>query len=379
MTYKAVLGLGFGDEGKGLFTDYLCSQTNPSKTLVIRFSGGQNSGHTIYLGNKNHVFSNFGSGTLRGIPTYWDKYCTFDPVGAIKEFNILKLKGIKSKIYVNSKCPITTPEDKFFNVKQDKDNNHGTCGVGIGTTHQREDNHYSLLFEDILNPIIFNIKYKQICEQYYKNLDLNCSSREEFFDSINYLRGLGDNFIKIDHIPFNYENYIYEGSQGLLLDQKIGFFPNVTRSNTDLTNIDPFCRENVYLVTRTYQTRHGNGPMTNEEIPHNIKVNPNEANKDDGYQGIFRRSLLDLDLLIYGIQKANISRNCCIHLVVTCLDHVRNDYRLTYRRNILGFSTEKDFIRFIVNSLYNNSIFILCTYLSRSPYSENIEIFKSLR
>ena len=69
-----IIGLGFGDEGKGLITDYFCSKLkNP---LVIRFSGGHQVGHTVIYNDIRHMFSNFGSGTLRNIPTYWSKFCT---------------------------------------------------------------------------------------------------------------------------------------------------------------------------------------------------------------------------------------------------------------------------------------------------------------
>jgi adenylosuccinate synthase len=82
---KAVLGAGFGDEGKGLVTDWLCRSC--AKPLVIRFCGGQQAGHTVAANGLRHVFSNFGAGTLRGVPTYFSRFCTIDPVGMINELN----------------------------------------------------------------------------------------------------------------------------------------------------------------------------------------------------------------------------------------------------------------------------------------------------
>ena len=94
--------------------------------------------------------------------------------------------------------------------------------------------------------------------------------------------------------PDFYHDTIFEGSQGLLLDQHHGFFPNVTRANVGLENVESFTGLNdiyeVYLVTRAYQTRHGNGFMTNENRPHNITENIEETNKEHEYQGKFRRS-----------------------------------------------------------------------------------------
>ena len=85
---SAVVGLGFGDEGKGLVTDYLCSK-NPGSTLVVRTSGGHQVGHTACRDGYKHMFANFGSGTLLCCPTYWDKRCTFEPTGFVKEHGIL--------------------------------------------------------------------------------------------------------------------------------------------------------------------------------------------------------------------------------------------------------------------------------------------------
>src|SRR5271157_842973 len=142
----AVIGLGFGDEGKGLVTDYLCSQL--SDPLVIRYSGGQQAGHTVYFNNIKHIFSNFGSGTLRGAPTYWSKFCTVDPVGIVNELNILLEKGIKPLLYIDDECQITTPFDKIFNQTSTNNLNNGTCGVGFGATIQRVEDHYSLTIGD---------------------------------------------------------------------------------------------------------------------------------------------------------------------------------------------------------------------------------------
>ncbi|MEM9930725.1 MAG: adenylosuccinate synthetase, partial [Bacteroidota bacterium] len=88
MTTHIVLGLAFGDEGKGVTTDYLCRQAE--RPLVIRFSGGHQAGHTVVSPQgRRHVFSNFGAGTLAGAPTFWSKYCTFHPVGYANEHESL--------------------------------------------------------------------------------------------------------------------------------------------------------------------------------------------------------------------------------------------------------------------------------------------------
>ena len=72
MICSAVIGLGFGDEGKGSVVSYLTKACD--STIVARFSGGHQVGHTVCTNNTRHVFSNFGSGTLNGTPTYWSKF-----------------------------------------------------------------------------------------------------------------------------------------------------------------------------------------------------------------------------------------------------------------------------------------------------------------
>lgn len=96
-----VIGLGYGDEGKGLSTDYLCLKSD--KPLVVRFNGGHQAGHTVVLPNeKMHIFACFGSGTLRGIPTYWSKFCTLSPTVLLAEYKELIAIGTNPILYVNN-------------------------------------------------------------------------------------------------------------------------------------------------------------------------------------------------------------------------------------------------------------------------------------
>lgn len=356
----AVIGLGFGDEGKGLVTDYLCS-TEQNVKAVARFSGGQQAGHTVYkddCSNESHVFSNFGSGSFRNIPTYWMKYCTIDPDGILNEFNMLKYKGINPKLFIHPKCPVTTPYDKFYNQNDDQMKNNGTCGVGVGATWQREKNRYSLLYEDLFSKQILKIKLNQIKDYYKSGNGININN---FINNCLIVYNLFDVESYIDA-----RKVIFEGSQGLLLDQDIGFFPHVTRSNTGSKNLKNFI-DKYYAVTRAYQTRHGNGPMTNTDIPFEIKYNPMETNKKHLYQGEFKISVLDLDLLIYGIKKDGLKLD---NLVITCLDQMI-EYKLTFLNDLYTFPCEKNFISFIKSKLLPKNI-----YLSYGPSSSTIVKYK---
>jgi adenylosuccinate synthase len=330
MTSQAVIGCGFGDEGKGKTVSFLCTQY--PKSLVIRFSGGHQAGHQVFYQDKKHVFSNFGSGTLQGCPTYWSKFCTIDPVGIMNELNdLVKIKCFPI-LYIDRECPVTTPFDKRENRDVDEMRGHGSVGVGVGQTYERESDFYSLLAGDLLDPYVFNEKVKLI-KDYYKIEGLE-EEEEDFrvacLQLANYPYNLPEiKIIKQRNLPWDcFNNIIYEGSQGLMLDQHFGFFPHVTYANTGIKNIIELSKQGyyhlpslneIYYVTRAYLTRHGNGPMPNEEFDFKPN-NPYEYNSDKTYQGKFRTAPLSLDLLHYAINR-NRGDDCYKEkLVITCLD-----------------------------------------------------------
>lgn len=354
------VGLGFGDEGKGLVTNYLAS--HQPNALNIRFNGGHQAGHTVVEKGVRHVFSNFGAGTMQGLNTYWSKHCTVDPVGLMKELTILRQKGFDPTIYIHDECPITTPMDKALNQNFETDAQHGSCGVGFGVTIAREEDYYSLKFRDIFYPAILAERLKNITKDYfgddedYPDIDMS-----EFLEACEAIRRTPTIF-RAQAGPlsggFAVEDFIFEGAQGLLLDQHYGFFPNVTRSNTGSQNI-AHCTAHAkwYLVTRAYQTRHGNGFMTNEALPHNIEQNPLETNVTNKYQGAFRRSLLDVDLLEYAISRDKVIAQAEDRtLVITCMDHIKNECRFTHRGEIVHCSDRKDFARRVAALLGINEV-----------------------
>lgn len=378
MKNKIVLGLSFGDEGKGLFTDYLASQYPNS--IVIRFSGGHQAGHMVVVNNINvegrvirHIFTNIGAGTLRGVPTYWSRFCTVEPIGLINELKILKDKligiNINPLIYINEKCPVTTPYDILNNHKLEKKNSHGSCGVGFGSTLEREEKHYSLTVLDLFYPDVLIAKLRTIKNYYGNNANVT-----EFYKCCEFIRK--NPFIKIvSSLPVA-ETYIFEGAQGLLLDQNYGFFPNVSRTNAGMKNITrimPFAEYvnnnyELFLITRAYQTRHGNGFMTNENVPHNIIDNPLETNKENTYQGKFRKTLLDVSLLEYAMKKDDyIKKAPYKSLVITCLDHIVNDYRFFYKGEMNYCDGKMDFVSKVTNILNIKNI-----YISENNNSANI-------
>ena len=383
MECQAVFGSQFGDCGKGKTVSFLCHLSkNP---LVIRFSGGQQAGHKIVIKNErlyrgdsfresSHICSNLGSGTLQGFDTYWSKYCTLDPVGLENEFihldKITKYMKFnrRMRLYVDEQCPITTPYDKIANIKRSNKSKHGTCGVGVGTTLQREEDRYSLLASDFSNKSIFMMKLDLI-KQYY-GFKLNKAVLDEFIDIAFKIETIM-HFTNGIPSEKTYSNYIFEGSQGLLLDQDIGFFPHVTRGNVGSKNIlDMGYEPEVFLVTRAYQTRHGNGPMTNyiKGIKTHIKENIYEHNNSSGIQGDFRKSTLDLDLLKYAINKDEYIKNKKDKtLVITCMDLI-TEFKLTLKGKEYNVPYKKHFIDLIKETLQIDNVL-----LSYSPYHNELQ------
>jgi adenylosuccinate synthase len=309
MKAKAVIGLGFGDEGKGLVTSYLCSTSK--KPLVVRFNGGHQAGHTV-TEDFVHTFSNFGSGSLDGHPTYWSRFCTVEPEGLLREFAILDKKGVTPVLYIDKECPITTPYDILHNRVLHSFDKISTVGVGFGATLEREENFFSLKARDLMYPTVLKLKLKLIEEKYYKLMPNETVKISKFLNACNAILKIGSIKIvnNIDEIPDIYSyNLIFEGAQGTLLDQHYGFFPYVTRSNTTSKNIfellekdfnDIWSFTDIYYVTRSYLTKHSNLKLRMSSS--NKYKYEMEHNRNNKHQGSFTTGVLKKDLFEYAIE-----------------------------------------------------------------------------
>jgi len=367
-----VVGLGCGDEGKGVVTEYLCSQ-NPKNTAVVRFSGGHQCGHKVVKGAVEHVFANFGSGTLSGCPTYWSEHCTFEPVGFWKEYSLLREKGIESRIWIHPECPVTTIYDVFMNRRSDSvERDHGTTGTGFFRTKKRHQDGVVFTAGDLLGGSIKWVDEKLRSIRSYFDIpdDLDLTPFLEAADRIRQLIGCG---VLLSRHPVEYLHMVFEGSQGLLLDQHIGYFPHVTPSDVTPRNALVMAGrlDEVWLVSRVYQTRHGAGPITNTEHTLSLKNNEKETNKLDKYQGEFRVSILDLDQLLYakaeGIDKI-VSASTRVNLVMTCADQI-DSYKISVNGDVIVFDDVDDFVRFVGSSLKISGDL----YVNTSPCSTTIK------
>ncbi|RZJ56108.1 MAG: adenylosuccinate synthetase [Flavobacterium sp.] len=326
---QIVIGLGFGDEGKGITTDFLAKQ-NP-ESIVIRFSGGQQAAHTVMIENKKHVHSSFASGALRGLPSYYTEHCTIHPTFLFNEREELKEKNGNTELHIHPLAKITTPFDVWQNRKNSKNLEHGTCGKGVGATMKRHESPYKLFAIDLIAPRQMLIEKLKGIAYFYGFLDGSQIEEEleAFLEAIDKIEWkINDyNYLK------SFDHLIFEGSQGILLDMDHGVFPNVTYANTTSKNAFEVCKflniENIemFYVTRNYSTRHGNGWMSNErEIT--LKNNEEETCVFNEYQKELRFGDLDYDLLNYALQLdgAYVSAKTK-NLVVTCLDQTDAEFQ----------------------------------------------------
>jgi adenylosuccinate synthase len=335
MNVDIIVGCGFGDEGKGTFVNYRVKQV--TKPLVVRFCGGHQVGHTVVENGIRHAFSNFGSGTLAGAPTYWSEYCTLNPLAVKKEGDVLRAQGIEPQLIINANAMITTPYDIYRNMNDDKNKLHGTVGVGFGATIQRNEDMYHLYARDLQYPKIRDAKLIAI-QQYVciTTNDYGIVGNTYMDKLLNEFRAACDELVERFIIVDNLNNLldrdlIFEGGQGIMLDMDYGFFPNVTRSNTTSKNAIAILDAhnlrsrsiNTYYVTRAYATRHGNGFLPNEGLDISfIKENPLETNVM-GTQGEFRKAVLDLDMIKYAVECDKYHNPVTRRgMVITCLDQL---------------------------------------------------------
>ena len=353
----AVIGLGFGDEGKGCTVDWLCDRLS-DQIPVVRYSGGHQAGHNVIANGVDHVFSNFGSGTIRGSATYWESQCMIDPIALHNEYKRLIHNGIIPKLFIHGASPITTPLERHVNRTDGYSRSHGTCGNGIRATQIREENYYSITAMDIKYPEILKEKY-ELCSEYFYNICLEPALVEEFMVACEWLCDCPD--ITISNFELPEGDKIFESSQGLLLDKNIGFFPHVTPSNVGMLHFDKtdITIGHCYYVTRGYQTRHGNGYMTDhgdEAFNDSIGYAKVETNPTNEYQGEFKRSMLDLDLLEYAL----IKDGCKIQrtLVITCLEHMKQ-FKFHYKGTIYTSDNARQYCEDICRIL-DISRYVMC-------------------
>lgn len=313
-----VLGTFFGDEGKGQCVNNLCPE-NSDNTIVVRFSGANQVGHNVRHNGIDHCFRNFGSGTLKGIPTYWSEYCVCDLHTLFLESLELKQLGIVPKIVFSPFCELVTPFDVITQWNNDNNRAHGTVGTGFKSTLDRVKNGYSLTIADARNIFVLREKVFNIQNHYYQfDGYVPMNHLNEWILEVNKMA----NFFQLKHIDYlnNFEHIIFEGSQGILLDQKHGVMPFCTPSNTTSKNaieiINKLNRRetpNVWYVCRPYITRHGSGPLLTTTPIIEIEDDNNQWND---FQKGLRACQFDIELLKHSVSIDYLYSKELTHAVV---------------------------------------------------------------
>ena len=373
-----VIGAGLGDEGKGHYTDILC---NKPKTLNIRFNGGPQAAHTVVTPDgRRHVFRHLGAGTFTGAATYLGSDFLINPVElVIEKAEFKKDFGINPTVFVNLNSPVTTLYDVYINQAVEEyrsKDRHGSCGMGIWETVERtKDPQYKITVRDLVFRDSLKEKLKKIRDEYVpkrlkeeygislselKNLSEDFSSMISSEETLDMLLFYAEEFlsfvtVRSDSIIDCYDNLVFEGAQGLGLDENnpdcsVDF---LTPSTTGVTNAMKILknanykgsRPGIYYISRPYATRHGMGPLSHEVdmAPYrNVEDKTNIKNK---FQGDLRFAYIDFDELTRRIYRdlKNISIPSTINIGFTCLDQLDEPFGIGSSEGITKYHAS-DFI-----------------------------------
>ena len=334
MSVDVVLGLQWGDEGKGKIVDKLSNNAD----VVVRFQGGANAGHTVwYKGNeiKLHLIP---SGII-----HRDTICligngvVFDPEIFAEEVSVLNGYGIKcpGKLFISKRAHLVFPFHKQFDAYFEDYKGKGSIGTtkrGIGPAYTDKFRRMGIRVGDLYNDALFNERLRRLID-YYNKIFIDVFGGEP----INF-RAVRNHFVNYKNMLKRYvkdtEEMLYdfqkegkkilmEGAQAALLDIDYGTYPYVTSSNTTLgavftgAGVSPFDIENVFGVTKAYTTRVGKGPFptkfNNETFEQDFRDMAGEYGASTGRPR--QCGWLDLVALKYAVKRDHINK-----LIITKLD-----------------------------------------------------------
>lgn len=331
-----VTDLGYGDSGKGTVTDYLVRATGSS--LVIRHNGGAQAGHRVVTPDgRMHVFSQFGSGSfVPGTRTHLSKFMLVHPIAMLAEEERLRAVGVGDvfeRTTIDEEALVITPFQQAANRLREMargGGRHGSCGLGIGETmqdaisyptetlrirdlgkssvpatlHRLQERKREELAEIVrvlsrTNPLVS--KELRVLE----DPQAIPATLEWFGDFLHRVRIVSGDYLRF--FLDNGDSVVFEGAQGVLLDEWHGFHPYTTWSTTTPANALQLLRENEYEgsvtslgVVRAYATRHGPGPFVTEDQELTQKL-PDSNNGMNEWQRGFRVGWFDLVAIRYAL------------------------------------------------------------------------------
>ncbi|MBQ6863719.1 MAG: adenylosuccinate synthetase [Clostridia bacterium] len=297
MSVHIVIGKNFGDEGKGLATDYFAAQSEKQghKCLVIRHNGGGQAGHTVDLPARRFVFHQLSAGSFRNAHTYWSKSFLPDLYKLREEADeFAALHGTTPSVYGHPLCRCVYIDDVLVNMALESSrgkDRHGSCGMGINEAVTRSAFSDACLHLHEVKTMTTRELYDKLLHirmtylpRRLQELGLHLEQTGEYGELLannNVLYNAAQQMhlssqavtLASEDIVRNYDNIVFEGAQGLLLDENyLLYAPHLTSSRTGLDNPVHFIRTHlpdtipeVVYVTRSYITRHGAGPLPYED------------------------------------------------------------------------------------------------------------------
>lgn len=318
MAVDILLGLQWGDEGKGKVVDFLA----PKYDLIARFQGGPNAGHTLEFDGHKHVLHQIPSGIFRDDQiNLIGNGVVLDPVIFRKEVEALISKfkiDFKKKLFISKKTQLILPTHRLLDAAHEasKGNNKiGSTLKGIGPAYSDKIGRLGIRVGDILTPD-FKERYQSLADAHeselkFYNFEYTLEETEKaFFEAIEFLKtfNLVDSEYFINDALNKGQKVLAEGAQGSLLDIDFGSYPFVTSSNTMSAGactglgVPPSKIGSVYGIFKAYCTRVGSGPFPTELSDATGEFMRKEGNEFGSTTGRPRRcGWLDIPSLKYAV------------------------------------------------------------------------------
>jgi len=327
----AVAGLGFGDEGKGTVVDALAEKYGAG--LVVRYNGGAQAAHNVIRDGRHHTFAQFGSATLLGARTHLSRFMVVNPKTLRVESEVLGNVGVRHAHQLLSVDPgalVTTPYHILANRLREElrgKDAHGTTGMGVGETVEFASasarGGFSMHVQDLYDSRDYRKLLDDIRAIYIEWIEIRkieSSLVESFYDPAVFESAVGAYRWFSESVMMREDEElagmmerakvtVFEGAQGMLLDEEFGFHPHSTWSDCTFGNMDDLL-DGIEVeqlkkigVLRTYHTRHGAGPLPTELDSYTRLTEKDHNAQTNGYQGRFRAGPFDLVLARYAVKK----------------------------------------------------------------------------
>ncbi len=303
----AVIGLQFGDEGKGKIVDYLAKDFD----IVARFSGGSNAGHTVVFDGKKIRFHLIPSGVLRGKIGVLGNGMVINMEKLKNEVEKIRELGIHEKILLSSRAHVVTKIHEMVDEYEDQLIKIGTTKQGIGPAYLSKVRRIGIRLIDLFNHDILWKKMSLLSK--FSGLNIDKSLIEDEIKKMmeiakEFKENIVDTEIWLNNAMDSGKSVLFEGSQGTFLDINFGFYPYVTSTNTTVGGIISGLGishrriDKVLGVAKAYTTRVGGGPFPTEIFGDEAERIRNKGKEYGATTGRPRRvGYIDLVLLRYSI------------------------------------------------------------------------------